>query len=327
VLVLAGLRAPGGDAVELRIEGGRIVAFGPAVDRAGAALRDGGGRTVVPAFIDSHVHLAYLPTADALARGGVAAAVDLAAPLDAIGDDAGPLEVRWAGPMLTVTGGYPTTSWGAAGYGIAVDDPAGAAEAVGRVVAAGATVVKVPLTGTPSLSTETLEAVVAAAHARGLPVVAHAMTDAEVLRAAAAGVDGLAHTPTAPLGDAAVAAWSGRFVISTLAAFGGGANAVDNLRRLRGAGAQVLYGTDHGNLSAAGIVSAELDLLGAAGLDGAAILEAGTAAPAAVWGFPGRGALRPGGPADFLLLEGDPWEDPARLAAPREVWLAGQPLD
>jgi len=326
-VVLVDLRAPGGAPVELRVEGGQVSAYGPTVDRGGAELRAGGGRTVVPAFIDSHVHLAYLPTAEGLARGGVAAAVDLAAPLDALGADAGPLEVRWAGPMLTVTGGYPTTSWGAGGYGIPVDAPAAADAAVAQVVAAGATLVKVPLTGTPTLDTDTLRAIVAAAHGRGLRVVAHALSDAEARRAAEAGVDGLAHTPTAALSDATVAAWAGRFVVSTLAAFGGGDTAVDNLRRLRGAGAEVLYGTDHGNLSASGIVAAELRLLGAAGLDGAAILRAGTDAPAAVWGFAGRGALGPGARADFLLLDGDPWVDPAVLASPAAVWLGGVPLD
>ena len=46
------------------------------------------------------------------------------------------------------------------------------------------------------------------------------------------------------------------------------------------AGATVLYGTDFGNTSHLGVDPAEIAALQAAGLDGAAILAAGTSAPA-----------------------------------------------
>src|ERR1700760_3589849 len=64
---------------------------------------------------------------------------------------------------------------------------------------------------------------------------------------------------------ATVAAGRGRAVISTLAAFGGSPAAVDNLRRLRAAGATVLYGTDLGNLDVAGPSEPEIALPARAG--------------------------------------------------------------
>jgi hypothetical protein len=168
-------------------------------------------------------------------------------------------------------------AWDPGGFGHGCGDGACARAAIDAAVARGARAVKV-VVGADGLSTEVLAAAVAHAHDRGLPVVAHALTDAEAAAAAAAGCDALAHTPVEPLTEATVAAWRGRAVISTLAAFGGGAAAIDNLRRLRAAGAVVLYGTDLGNRRVAGIDPVELDLLAAAGLDGAAVVEAMTTA-------------------------------------------------
>jgi hypothetical protein len=112
--------------------------------------------------------------------------------------------------------------------------------------------------------------------------VSHALADEEVRMAAAVGVDVLAHTPVEALGDAD--AWRGRAVISTLAAFGGSRATIDNLRRLRAAGAVVLYGTDLGNTRDAGVSRGEIDLLLEAGLDGQAIVEAGHAGARGVLG-------------------------------------------
>jgi imidazolonepropionase-like amidohydrolase len=321
-LVLTGLRSPGGAPVELHLRDGRLVAVGSTVPHpVGVEVREQGGRYVAPAFVDSHVHLAYLPAGPELRDGGVAAVVDLAAPLDRRPEVDG-LVVRWSGPMITAVRGYPTTSWGRDGYGTEVRGAGEARAAVRRHVAAGATVVKVPI-GSGGLTDAEVEAVVAEAHAAGVPVVAHALSDADAARSAALGVDGLAHTPVEPLADATVAAWAGRFVISTLGAFGG--DAIGNLRRLRAAGATVLYGTDFGNTRTPGIDPAELSLLVAAGLDGAAILDAATTAPARQWGLDGLGALTSGARASLLVLDADPHVDPTTLGRPVEVWIDGVP--
>jgi imidazolonepropionase-like amidohydrolase len=281
---------------------------------------------VVPALIDSHVHLAYYPVGGELRRAGVVAAVDLAAPVDTL-RPIGPADPRLleSGPMITSVGGYPTQSWGANGYGRPVATAAEATRAVDELITAGAGVIKVPFES-PWLADDVVRAVVQAAHRRGRLVVAHALDDAGAARAAALGTDGLAHTPVAPLSEGTVQAWRGRFVISTLRAFGGSATAVDNLRRLRAAGATVLYGTDLGNTRDAAIDAEELRLLGAAGLDGAAILAAATSAPAKIWGWPDLGQISAGARASFLVLDADPLGDPLVLARPREVWMDGRPV-
>lgn len=314
-------RAPGGEPIELGVRDGRLA------DVDCAATLDAGGRYLVPALVDSHVHLAYFPVSDELARGGVAAAVDLAAPLASFERAVAPLRLVRAGPMIAAPGGYPTTSWGRGGYGLECGGPAACAGEVDRVLDRvldrGARVIKVSLGAGPDHDDATLLAIVERAHARGARVAAHALDDASAARAAAAGCDVLAHAPTRPLTDATILAWSERAVISTLGAFGSDA-AIDNVRRLRAAGATVLYGTDLGNSRTVGIDAAELARLAEAGLDPPAILASATSAPAAYWDLPELGALTPGRAASFLLLDEDPHADAVHLARPALVILDGR---
>ena len=290
----------------------------------GASVIDVSGRWIVPAFIDSHVHLAYYAVAEDLVRAGVVGAVDLAAPERFVSPPASRGgRVVWAGPMVTPLQGYPTRSWGAGGYGAECADRAECEGVVERLVGAGAGVIKVPVGQGPDHDGSVLAGIVERAHALRRPVAAHALGEDGAARAAAAGVDVLAHTPTAALSEATVAAWAGRAVISTLSAFGGRDTTIDNLRRLRAAGATVLYGTDLGNTRTVGIDPEELRLLQAAGLDGAAIIEAGTRAPAQRWGLADLGTLEPGRSASLLVLDADPAADPSALARPEQVWIDG----
>ncbi|MEQ1503334.1 MAG: amidohydrolase family protein [Myxococcota bacterium] len=332
---------PSAARVDLAIHDGRFIAIGtaspdgraPGVVAASPGDRelDLDGATIVPAFVDSHVHLSYWAVGPELADRGVAAAVDLGAPLQSLGarGTRGPRIVA-SGPMITAVRGYPlygsdgSPSWGADGYGLPCADAAAARAAVLRLADAGAGVIKVPCEA-PTLPDDAIRAAVDAAHGRGLVVVAHALTDAAASRAADLGIDGLAHTPTEPLTGATVAKWKAKFVIATLRAFGGAPATVDNLRRLRAAGATVLYGTDLGNTRDAGIDAEELRLLGEAGLDGAAILAAGTTTPARIWHLDDLGAIAVGRAASFLVLAADPTLDPSTLARPRAVWLDGRP--
>jgi len=317
--VLVGARAPGGQVIELRVEGGRVAARGASVDRSGAEVIDAEGAYVVPGLIDSHVHLAYLPAGEALARRGVAGVVDLAAPLHHVGSEQ-PLEVRWSGPMITAVGGYPTTSWGAGGYGLSCVGAEACAARVDQVVAAGATVVKVPLDPEPALTDPELTAVVARAHAAGVKVVGHALTDAGAARAARLGVDALAHVPVEALSDATVAAWSDGVVVATLGAFGG--EAPRNARRLHAAGATLLYGTDLGNTRVQGIDVAELARMVEAGMEPAEVLAAATSRAAAFWGMADLGSLRVGARGVVVLVANDPAasvEGLRGLASPQRV--------
>lgn len=306
---------------DVEVRDGRIVQVGD-VD-ASVESFDARGRFLVPAVIDSHVHLTYWPVADELARSGVAAAVDLAAPMSSLAE---PSAVRLlaSGPMITAPSGYPVTSWGRGGYGLEVSSAGAAVDAVELLHARGARVVKIPVTAAPVLDDATITAIVARAHELGMRVAVHALGDAEALRAARLGADVLAHTPVEPLSDETLAAWSGRAVIATLSAFGADAATLTNLARLRSAGATVLYGTDLGNTRTPGIDAAELAAMHESGMDASAILEAATHAPALYWGLPELGDVEPGKAACLLLLARDPTTDPLALADPEVVFVDGE---
>jgi imidazolonepropionase-like amidohydrolase len=292
---------------------------------AAADLPLGEAGWITPAFIDSHVHLAYLPVAAKEAPGGIAAVVDLASPEDFLRTSLAPLLSRRSGPMITAPGGYPTQSWGANGFGIEVASADDARAAVRRIHGEGAVIVKIPFEQ-PRLSPEALAAAIAEAHLLGLKVAAHALDEAGAADAAAAGVDLLAHTPVEELSEKTLEAWRGRAVISTLAAFGAEASAVENLRALRAHGAIVLYGTDLGNSAMPGIDADEIRALTRAGLDGAAIITAATSEPARYWGFDTLGDLTVGKAASFVITERDPHADPLALAHPAAVWIDGKKL-
>ena len=299
---------------------GTIVALALAGDHvASTAATTDSTAWLWPPIVDSHVHLAYWSVGDQLAHNGVGVAVDLAAPERTLGQ-AEPLDVLEAGPMLTHPGGYPLDEWGSDGFGIGCADPACVTAAIDRLAAHGARVIKIA-GDADGLAPALMPVAVATAHAHHLKVAVHALSNASALAAAQAGVDVLAHTPVEPLDDATVAAWRGRAVISTLAAFGGTDNAVHNLAKLRAAGVTVLYGTDLGNTRDPGPSAAEVKLLRAAGLDDAAITDAMTTAPLAFWGV-SVGPMA-GREATFVVLDGDPRRDASVLLHPRAAYVRG----
>ncbi len=317
-----GVIVPSG-ATEIAVKDGVFVPVPQDLDPA-VPIVDTTGKWLAPAFIDSHVHLAYYPVGAQLAQNGVAAAVDLAAPPSIFGSNQGALRLVAAGPMVTANGGYPTQSWGSGGYGRETDDSASAARAaVDEVHGMGAGVIKLPVTGGNQLGAAALAGAADRAHELGLKVVSHALGDDSAMDAHAAGVDALAHTPTQPLGSATLDAWGTRAVISTLVAFGNGSATRANLLALHQRGATILYGTDLGNTSTVGIDGAELLAMQQAGLSPAQILAAGTTTPAAYWGLGDLGRIEAGATASFLILGDDPLVSVATLAQPERVFIAG----
>lgn len=214
-----------------------------------AAFRRENGGVVLRAFFDAHVHLGFSDPV-AVARGGVAAVLDLGGPLPPVQGD-GPLRVARSGQILTAPGGYPLESWGADGYGRAVDGPDEARRAVAELVAAGAAVVKVAIAPERGqiLGRLTLAAIVDEAHRRGRRVAAHTLSAHAVRIALHAEVDILAHTPTERLPDHLVAELGRRrtTVISTVCATGDGPDRRRNLAALAVVGCPIAYGTDLGD--------------------------------------------------------------------------------
>lgn len=260
-------------------------------DQAAVARRAISGEigVALPPLADHHVH-GHLVDLAKVFLGGIAAVVDLGGDPAALfrAERAVP-HIDYAGAFLTAPGGYPAgRAWappaivreivGSAGEGATGSAPT----AVDEQADFGASVIKVALNADagPVLDADALAAVVARARTRGLPVVAHAQGAGMTRLAVEAGLDALAHTPfTEAVDDALLrgALDRGQVWISTLAIHDGPALpcAVDNLRRFAAAGGRVLYGTDLGNgPQPLGVNAAEVRLLLAADLDGAAVIAA-----------------------------------------------------
>jgi imidazolonepropionase-like amidohydrolase len=237
------------------VRGGKIVAVGGRIDsRAGRTIALGDA-TILPGFVDLHVHIGRNPVgAAADLRGGVTTVRDLGAPIDALrppGWFAG-LRVLTAGPLVSVAGGYPSIYWGPS-LALNVRDPEDARRAVRSLVRRGAAVIKIALDttagGAPMLAVAEVRAIVAEAHAHGRRVTAHALGHEAVARALAGGVDELAHTPCGADGEQIRTLVRRRLpVVSTLHVeqlVNSGCLGVAQsfVRR----GGNLLYGTDVGN--------------------------------------------------------------------------------
>jgi imidazolonepropionase-like amidohydrolase len=343
VTVISGGTALIGEGLET-IEDASIVIRDGVIETAGTDPTDGDidarGLTLIPGFIDSHVHIGFYPPASVL-RGGVTTVRDLAwppeviFPLAARSEDPGfdgPRIVA-AGPMLTVPGGYPTRAgWAPEGTGMIVD-PGDPGAAVTAVSDSGATVVKVGLNAQvgPTLDLATLRSIVEAAHERGLKVTGHVYGLDELRKAIEAGMDELAHMLMSPerIPDETLAAMvaAEMAVVPTLSIrFGRDRRiAIDNLRRFVEAGGRVVYGTDLGNGGPKpGIDAREVKAMAAAGLDGRAILRSGTVDAAAWLEMDGTGVISPGMAADIVGVAGDPVSDPKALTEVRLVMRAGR---
>jgi imidazolonepropionase-like amidohydrolase len=243
--------------------------------------------------------------------------------------------VAVAGPLVTAPGGYPSRSWGAAGFTAEVRDAAQARATVAGLAESEVDLIKLalePAQGQPVPDLDTARALVEAAHSFALPVTCHALTAAMVERALDAGVDELCHTPVEPLPPCLVEriAATRTPVVSTLhtlLAAGAGDGPMRNAKTLLRAGVRLMYGTDLGNADTRpGADPRELERLVDAGLTRSQALRAATVEAASVNGLYGRlpSGLRTGGPATCVVLDADPLEDFEALRRPRAVIIEGR---
>ncbi|MDZ8200495.1 amidohydrolase family protein [Microbacterium sp. SSW1-59] len=266
--------------------------FGRQADVGHLALTGERG-VVLPAFTDHHVHL-HLFDEHALAARGVAGILDLGGDPFALARRAEHAVPRpgYAGAFLTALRGYPAgRAWASEAVIRTVTNPSrhpgvpgGAGTAVDEQIDCGARVIKVALNADagPVLTPDLVAAIVAHAHDRGVPVVAHVQGAGMFDAALQAGVDALAHAPfteTVSLGAIDRAVAGGQIWISTLDIHRDDAQrartARENLAAFHTTGGRVLYGTDLGNGDLpAGIHPREVSGLVAAGLDAAAIVTA-----------------------------------------------------
>jgi imidazolonepropionase-like amidohydrolase len=318
--------------------GGLIQRIGPATATGppgGAVVVDGTGATLLPGFVDAHVHLDFYPPAQVLA-GGVTTVRDLGWPAGrlaalsarAAAPGAASPRLLAAGQIVTVPGGYPTRArWAPPGTARPVDGAAEAVAAVAELAETGAAVIKVALDDRvgPTLPAPVLAAIVRAAGERGLGVTAHVGTAAEAAKALAAGVGELAHWPFDPSPSARppgrrpgrVGGWPCLPSTSTPARPGGA-----GVRRFVGRGGRVVYWTDLGNQGppAGRSTPRSCACWSRAGLDRARPWPPPTSLAADHLGVAGLGRVAPGATADLLLVDGRP-AGPTSMPCPGCGWL------
>ncbi|HEY0935255.1 MAG TPA: amidohydrolase family protein, partial [Trebonia sp.] len=188
------------------VRDGLIERVGPTGVAGEGDVVDGKGHTLVAGLIDTHVHLTGRDELEAAARAGVTTVVDLGTHPDSLVDslrqegrrDAVSAVVS-AGSAASAPGsnqisrmGFPNES--------GVTGPEDAERYLTWRSDNGVDLIKIIIedpaaTDVPALSPETLAALVAAAHRRGLLTVAHVVTAQAFTRGLDAGVDILTHAP------------------------------------------------------------------------------------------------------------------------------------
>ena len=313
------------------LRGNRVVAVGRQSDISATAPKRIalGNATALPGFVDLHVHL--LGEGQRLAP--VTTVRDVGAQeegLSLVRSRRGEPRVFYAGPLLTVPGGYPTQFFGGRIAGV-VHNVAEARAVVRRLAREGATVIKVavewgPDGDWPVLSPTQLAAIVNQAHALGLPVTAHTSSMAAARRAFEAGVDELAHMPCRGEDPTLMRDLVARGVeiVGTLDVRQGRCPVVAYSRAFVRAGGALLYGSDYGNPGiSTGLDVNELRLMVRAGLSTREALTNATARAGEQLGVEKLGTLTVGAPADVVGADGNPFVDLGRLGIPSLLVVRG----
>lgn len=221
---------------DVLVEGARITRVAADLDVPGARRIDGAGHTLLPGLLDAHTHAGMEPRSLRLAAAfGVTLELDLFGPPHRLGPareaeregrDTELADLRGAGTLATAPGGHGTE------YGIPIPTLSRPEEADAFVearFAEGSDVLKIvydhwALPGTdtplmPTLSLDTVRALVSAAHARQRLAIVHVALEQDAFDVVSAGADGLAHLfadrPPRPELLALMQA-QGTFVIPTL---------------------------------------------------------------------------------------------------------------
>ncbi len=337
------------------IKNERIVSSGPRKQikiPTNSTIIDVQGGTILPGFINAHVHAGY--TASILkswAQGGVTTVRDLGAlePYsaelfnirNALNSNPKCARLVAVGSFINVEGGYPQAYWG--GHPVTVNSPEEARQAVNRLIDDGADVIKTAFesgysfgqSGWPLLSHEQATALVETAHKRGKPVTAHVTSVLDLERALDAGVDEIAHMVIDWLADYLISRMikAGIRWVPTLELWRGISKkynakwylqSIKNLSFFVEAGGEVVLGTDYAGARDIdfdlGIPITEIELMQKAGMTPMQIIVSATKNGARSCNMESDlGTLEPGKIADILVIDGNPLKDLTNLTKTKLV--------
>ena len=326
----------------LVIQGERIVGIGPEgkvkIPR-GALVIDVGDGTILPGFINAHVHFAFdEQNLQAWAYGGVTTVRDEAivssSPLDELMTlraelNQNPQNARLisAGYMMSVPNGYGD---------LFVTSPEEAQHKVFDEVDAGVDLIKISMedgyagrSNLPKLTDDEIAAILAAAHERGKRVSGHVTQAAYLKILVEAGVDDIAHVPydLVPTDVWQEMIAKDIYMTPTFTVYRNYrapvATCVQNLHNFLEQGGQVALGNDYGGGPGnfeLGIPMYEIEQMSAAGMTPMQIILASTKHAAHISGIEDQaGTLEVGKWADVLVIAGDPLADLQNLRNIRTV--------
>lgn len=323
----------------------RITAVGPRPDieiPGDSFIVNVQGKTILPGFINSHVHWAFnRKNLSKWAREGVTTVRDLGRSTaypenlfktrNSLNANHKCARLVAVGLFINVEGGYPAALWG--GYMETVRSPEEARQAVNKLIDAGADVIKTAVesgyafrrSGWPLLSPDELNVLVKTAHERGKPVTAHVTSASDLASALDAGVDEIAHMVVDELPIELVHRMieTGTRWVPTLELWqhasrkypvNYGEVSIKNLARFVEAGGEVALGTDYGGAPQMafelGMPISEIEWMMEAGMTPMQIIVSATKNAARACNMEGQiGTLEVGKLADILVVDGDPLTD------------------
>jgi imidazolonepropionase-like amidohydrolase len=294
---------------------------------------------MLPGFINTHVHNAFRESnLRKWASEGVTTVRDVGAAespsvafaiRDSMHSNPYCARVVAAGPLVTVPGGYPIVPNNFPA--LVVNSAEDARMKIRQLLDQGAELIKITLDssyGSPTLSSEEVNAIVETAHERGRPVTSHMARLIFLQWALNAGVDDTAHSIVDSIPDE----WIDRMIrgkmslVPTLMAQRKTGASLQNLRRFVAAGGRVALGNDGGYIAGMeiGMPITEIEAMQEAGMTPMQIIVAATKNAAEVCRLEHViGSLEFGKEADILVVKRNPLTDLRALLEVEHVFHRG----
>ncbi|MCC0704192.1 amidohydrolase family protein [Clostridioides sp. ES-S-0049-02] len=315
---------------------------------------DGEGCTLLPGFIDSHIHLDSLKNLEDATDWGITTMLDMATNskdvVESLRNLDGLTDIRSVYEPVAPESHPHLMGMGFKDSKIhTIEDAENFAK---KQIKQGADFVKIiiedPKTSKTAFDFETIKRVVEISHEHGKKVFAHAPTTIAYEYAEKANVDVINHIPfIGKLPDDVAKRIKEKnlisiptivmmeSIVSNIKKATGREDvrletAIENTATLKKAGVMILAGTDANNdENSISIVKhgeslhREFELLVKAGLNTIEVLESATSLPAKLLGLNDRGVIKEGKRADLVMVEGDPIKDIVATRNIKGVWIKG----
>ncbi|MDD7793482.1 amidohydrolase family protein [Clostridium sp. 'White wine YQ'] len=337
-----------------------VIENGYITDKAEGDIEiDGSGCTLLPGFIDAHIHLYESKNLKEASMYGVTTMMDMGTRspevVDSLKNLSGLPDIRSSycpafasGSNMPIKMGYSESA-----YVISATD---AERFVNEQIANGADYIKVILeeqsvsVKTTTFPLEIVAAIVVQAHINGKKVIAHAVSTNSFKTAIKAGVDVVTHIPfVEPLTEEIIELMSknGTVSVPTMVTMKGIVESIkkfnpyaplnydyvkESVAKLYKAGVTIMAGSDSNTGDPTTPYSApygislldELKLMVEAGFTPIQAIQSATSITAKYFGMDDRGIIKPGYRADLILIKGDPTVDINVVKDIKQVWIRGK---